>query len=233
VDRILTAYPGLEQNYGCPGKVTAVGTPVRGGFGLISRRGARQALGIGDEPLVVSFWGSLGAARMNEITAEFIKLNSLRRKFRHIHGAGSGPGGYGVMIEKLRGMGLPKLPDGIEVRPYIDDMATVMTAADLIICRAGASTLAELSASGAPAVLVPSPYVPGNHQAENARALSVRGAAEIVSERGCTAELLFGKTVALLEDADTLGRLSNSIRSLASRDAAEKIAGIIISMCKG
>ncbi|MDR2665325.1 MAG: UDP-N-acetylglucosamine--N-acetylmuramyl-(pentapeptide) pyrophosphoryl-undecaprenol N-acetylglucosamine transferase, partial [Oscillospiraceae bacterium] len=176
VDRVLTAFPDAAGAYRAPEKVAFVGTPVRGGFGELPR--ARTADGSGQLPLLVSFWGSLGAAKMNAVMAEFIAINSKSRAFRHIHATGGGEAGLAGMFDMLREHGVERLPDEVEVREYIDDMERVMSLADLVICRAGASTLAELAVSGVPALLVPSPYVANNHQEANARSVSGDGAAQ-------------------------------------------------------
>jgi UDP-N-acetylglucosamine--N-acetylmuramyl-(pentapeptide) pyrophosphoryl-undecaprenol N-acetylglucosamine transferase len=80
---------------------------------------------------------------------------------------------------------------GIDLRPYIYDMPTVMAAADLIICRAGASTVSELTAVGKAAVLIPSPYVTNNHQEKNARIIEKAGGAAVLTEEGLTGKTLF------------------------------------------
>lgn len=232
-DRILTAFSDDGGVYKNPEKVTVVGTPVRVGFGAgtpaRTRRGAGES---GEGRLLVSFWGSLGAERMNEIMAEFIEINARTRAFRHIHAAGGGERGRLELLESLRGMGVERLPDGIEVREYIDDMASVMARADLTLCRAGASTLAELAVSGAPALLVPSPYVPNNHQEANARRLSGTGAARFIAERGCTGRALYDAAAALLSDGDALESMSRAMYALAKPDAARRIAETIVSMCR-
>ncbi|MDR1298644.1 MAG: UDP-N-acetylglucosamine--N-acetylmuramyl-(pentapeptide) pyrophosphoryl-undecaprenol N-acetylglucosamine transferase [Oscillospiraceae bacterium] len=229
-DHILTAFPDDGRVYRAPEKVTVVGTPVRGGFSLPPR--ARTAGGNGRKPRLVSVWGSLGAARMNAIMAEFIAINAGTGAFRHIHSTGGGEAGLMEMLGKLRELGVERLPDEVEVREYIEDMERVMTSADLVICRAGASTLAELAVAGAPALLVPSPYVANNHQEANARRVSSEGAADFIAERDCTARAMYDTARALLADAPALARMSQAMRARAAPDAAKKIAAIIISACR-
>ena len=94
--------------------------------------------------------------------------------WRHVHGAGRD---FPWMQEELLRRGLKLGDNGVEVREYIYDMPLVMAAADLVICRAGASTISELTALGTPALMVPSPYVTNNHQEKNARALEEAGGA--------------------------------------------------------
>jgi UDP-N-acetylglucosamine--N-acetylmuramyl-(pentapeptide) pyrophosphoryl-undecaprenol N-acetylglucosamine transferase len=231
-DRVLTAFTADSWIRGAPGRAVVVGTPVRGGFATLAAARERGLSGArGGKPLLVSFWGSLGAEKMNAIMAEFIKMNSQERAFRHIHATGGGEPGRDRLLESLRGMGVGQLPGDIEVRAYIDDMASIMAAADLVLCRAGASTLAELALSAAPALLVPSPYVPNNHQEANARSVSAAGAAEVITERECTADALYGKVVSLLNDTDALQRMSAAQRARAAPGAARRIAEIVVTMC--
>ena len=102
--------------------------------------------------LIVSFWGSLGSNAMNRAMAEFLALESAKEPFYHIHGVGE------ICWKPMQqwmhddGLEITEHP-ALDVREYIYDMATVMRAADLVICRAGASTLSELTALGVPAIL--------------------------------------------------------------------------------
>lgn len=225
-DRIFTAFPGVEAAYRRPERVMFMGTPVRGGFSELTKREAREKLGIGDEKLVVSFWGSLGASRCNRCTAEAVALNERTPKYRLIHATGQDE--YAGFRELLSGLGAD--PDGLrqaDVRPYIDDMPVVMQAADLILCRAGASTLAELTATGKPAVLIPSPYVTDNHQEKNALQLVNAGAAVMLREEECTGGLLHATVERLLADEEGLRRMSSCGRAMGVPDSAERIAACV------
>ena len=228
VDRVLVSFPGLENMYRKPDRVVFTGTPVRKGFEIPPDPEA--SAGRNGKPLVVSFWGSLGAERMNEIIAEFIKLNITARRFDHIHATGKN--GAEEMKKRLVRLGAPdELPQGVEIREYIDDMPSVMAAADLVLCRAGASTIAELTIIGKPAVLVPSPYVTNNHQEENAKQLEKAGGAVMLLEKNCSGDVLFDAVTSLLRDSDRLTRMSFAQKSLASPNAAEKIVDIVLALC--
>ena len=126
---------------------------------------------------MVSFWGSLGAAGMNRQMADFLALEAAREPFHHIHGAGNSRlSDRCWRLLRQRGVDLAAHP-ALQLREYIYDMAVVMRAADLVICRAGASTISELTALGVPALMVPSPNVTNNHQEKNARVLEEHGGA--------------------------------------------------------
>ena len=163
--------------------VLVTGTPVRGDFFRLSKRDAKSRLGMDDgRPLIVSFWGSLGAEEMNRQMARFMALEAGKQPFHHIHGAGTVGSLHMKEYLSAAGVDLAKTPS-LEVREYIQDMGTVMRAADLVICRAGASTISELTALGQPAIIVPSPNVVHNHQERNARVLADAGGAVMILEK--------------------------------------------------
>lgn len=146
-DVIMVGFEDCRQHYKHPSASLSPGTPVRGDFFRLSREEARKKLCFDDEaPLVVSFWGSLGASHMNECMVDFFRREDAEGyPFRHIHAVGKG--GWEAMEQKLRELGLPK-SDRLDVRQYIYDMDVVMAAADVVLCRAGASTISELTGAG-------------------------------------------------------------------------------------
>ena len=111
----------------------------------------------------------------------------------------------------------------VEVREYIYDMAVLMRAADLVICRAGASTISELTALGAPALMVPSPYVTNNHQEKNARALEAAGGAVVLTEGECSGQALFQAACGILHDGKRMADMEKAMASIGIRDAGERI----------
>ena len=119
---------------------------------------------------------------------------------------------------------------GFEVRDYIYDMPLLMAAADLVLCRSGASTLAELTAMGKPAILVPSPNVVHNHQERNARVLEHAGAAKVLLESDATARTMLDTVTGLLRDGEALEKMSANMRSLAVAEATQEIASIVLSL---
>lgn len=230
VDKMLVAFPGTEKQYKRPERVVVVGTPVRSDFAVMTKEEAKETLKIGDKPLAVSFWGSLGASDMNEIMADFIKLNNDMGAFAHIHATGGGDEGLERMKERLEKRGVTKLDERIDIRPYINNMGTVMTAADIVLCRAGASTIAELTMMGKPCVLVPSPYVTNNHQEKNARAVEQAGGAKVILEKDCDGAVLFSTVHKLLNNEEQLEQMSIASKKLGNPRAGSMIADIILSM---
>ena len=168
---------------------------------------------------------------MNRQMVDFMALEAEKEPFHHIHGAGKN--GYPVMLELLRekGVDLADYP-ALQLREYIYDMDTVMRAADLVICRAGASTISELTALGVPALIVPSPYVTNNHQEKNARALEEAGGACVLLEKDSSGQELFRKAAAMVRDESGRQRMEEQMASLGVRDATERIYETILELTR-
>lgn len=231
-DRILVGFEESKQYYRHQDRVVVTGTPVREEFRTLDKKTAREKLGLDpDKPLVVSVWGSLGAAFMNKTMVGFIEKALGNPFFSLIHSAGKG--GYRAMLEEMdkEGIADPK-SKGMEVREYIYDMPLVMAAADLVLCRSGASTLSELCVLGKPAILVPSPNVTNNHQEKNARVLEKAGAAVLIPEAEISPDKLLGSVSLLLTRPDTLEAMSAQMKSIGVSDATERIADIVLSLVK-
>ncbi len=231
VDRIMVGFEEARANYKHPEKVFVTGTPVRLGFMSMEKAAARQSLGLDPEiPLVVSVWGSLGATEMNKTVARMISLAMGDRPFRLIHSAGKR--GIESMTACLREeLGLTGWEEaGFSVRDYIYDMSRVMAAADLVLCRSGASTLAELTALGRPALLVPSPNVVNNHQEKNARVLERAGAARVLLERDASAEVMYESIRDLLSDRERLASMGRAMAGMAVENATDEITSMVLAL---
>ena len=222
-DRIMVGFEACRQHYRHPEKVVVTGTPVREDFFALTREQAKARLGVDDgRSLIVSFWGSLGAAGMNRQMVEFLALEAAKEPFHHIHAAGGGNREVLVGSLRERGVDLEAHPS-LDLREYIYDMAVVLRAADLVICRAGASTISELTALGVPALMVPSPYVTNNHQEKNARALEAAGGAVVLVEGECTGQKLFQTACGILRDEERRQEMETAMAALGIRDAGERI----------
>ena len=232
VDLVMVGFEESRSHYDHPEKVVVTGTPVRGDFFRYTRKEARAQLGITDErPLLLSYWGSLGAAVMNERMADFIARECRSgRPFHHIHGAGRD---YQKVVDALSAAGVSLEGQGdVQVLEYIYDMPTVMAAADLVLCRAGASTISELTAIARPAVLVPSPNVTNDHQTKNARVLAQAGGAVLLPEGECSEQRLWETASDLLKDAGRRAEMARALRGMAQGDAAEKIYLALLGLLK-
>lgn len=229
VDLVMVGFPEAAEYYKDAKKVAVTGTPVRGEFFSLDRERARLELGLTDsQPLVISFWGSQGAGHMSDKTVDFVERWAAEgRRFHYVHAAGRD---YEDMTTELKRRGVSV--SGGEVRPYIDDMPVVMAAADLVICRAGASTIGELTALGKPAILVPSPFVAANHQYKNAKVLADRGGVELAEEKDCTGQSLYQSAMELLADGGRRAAMGRALRQLAAPRAAQDIYENLISLLK-
>jgi len=231
-DRIMVGFEACRQHYKNPDKIMVTGTPVRGDFFKLTKQEAKRHLGVDDgRPLIVSFWGSLGASGMNCQMADFLALEAGKEPFHHIHAAGKN--GYPQVQQLLaeKSVDLVEHP-ALQLREYIYDMAVVMRAADLVICRAGASTISELTALGVPALIVPSPYVTNNHQEKNARVLEEAGGAAVLLEKDSSGQTMFQTACAILRDTAKREEMEKAMTSLGIRDATERIYQTILEICK-
>ena len=231
-NRIMVGFEECRKHYKHPEKIVVTGTPVREDFFRLTRQEAKRELGVDDgRPLIVSFWGSLGASGMNRQMADVLALEAEKEPFHHIHGAGKN--GYPLVMKLLqeKGIDLEKHPS-LQLREYIYDMARVCRAADLVICRAGASTISELTALGIPALIVPSPYVTNNHQEKNARVLEAAGGAVVLLEKECTGQLLFKTACDILRNVEMRAAMETAMADLGICDATERIYQTILEICR-
>ncbi len=233
VDKVLIAFAESAAQYKCADRLEVVGMPVRKEFFFLSREDARRQLGIGDEPLVVSAFGSLGARAMNKCMA---KVFALEQKdgypYRHIHATGKF--GWEWMGSEAAQQGVDlAAAEQIDMREYIYDMPVVMAAADVIIGRAGAGSCNEIAASGTPAILVPSPNVAANHQEKNAKVLADLGGAVMIKESDCNERVLYDEINALLGDAGRRELMSAALKNWVIPDSAERICSIMEQLVRG
>lgn len=220
VDVVFAASAAAVDRLGAPDKTLVVGNPVRPEVFRQDRAAARKALGAGDRVVLLSFGGSLGARRINEVVADLATWHTKNRDFLHIHATGSRG------VELFRRLGLEKGFAGakqLQVKEYIQDMPRMLAAADLVISRAGALTLAELEAAGRAAILIPSPNVAENHQYYNALELEKAGAAVVVEEKDLTGEKLIELVDRLTSCPETLAEMGQKARALARPDSLDLI----------
>lgn len=230
VDKMMVAFPDVTKYYKKPENVVVTGTPVRQDFSALTKTQARAKLGIDNRPLVVSFWGSLGASVMNGYMIDFVVENCKSGAFNHIHATGGGEAGLKKLKDALNDKGIINIPSNVDLRPYIDNMGTVMTAADIVMCRAGASTIAELTMMGKASILVPSPNVTNNHQEKNALAVQKSGGAKVFLEPECNGKIMYDAVSELTADKTALKKMNECAMRLGVKDSASRIADIIISL---
>ncbi len=229
VDKVMLTVEDAKKHLEPKHEVVVTGLPVRGELLKADKEVARAELGIPDgKYLVLSFGGSLGAKPINDAMFNILLNSAESGKYCHIHSVGTNGSDF---LNKFTENGFVNGKKGtVEVREYIDNMDVCMAAADLVIGRAGASSLSEIEAMGKASVLIPSPYVAENHQFHNAMALVNRNAGFVIEEKDLNASLLKDKIDELLSDDVKLKAVEKNARAMAITDARERIAGIIFSL---
>ena len=231
VDRVMLTVEEAMQYLDKSIRYTVTGLPVRAGILTKTKAQARKELGFDNSLCILSFGGSLGAGRINETVVDLIAWHqgTSRKAINHIHGYGGM--GRDTFLPALKAKGVecehnPRL----RIQEYIDHMDTCMAAADLVICRSGASTLSELEAMGRGSILIPSPIVAGNHQYHNAMVLGNAGAAVVIEQKDLTSRRLIEAVQDFYENPVKLERLSQKAGQLAIRDTHDRIYKVISSL---
>lgn len=213
-------------------RVFAVGNPLREAFGKLEKAEARKSFGIGDDRrFLLSFGGSLGAEEVNEAVLRLMRdYTALHPEVLHVHA--SGKRDYESCKKRFAEYGLEKYDNCLLVE-YVYDMPERMTAADLLITRAGAMTLSEIALLQKAAILIPSPYVADNHQFKNANLLAKAGAAALVEETELSGNALLKATKDLLESPKKRKDMEDAVATFADRDADRKIWERVRALTKG
>lgn len=216
---VLTTYAETTKRLPGNAEKRVVGCPVAPGILTGERAAAAAKYGLDPaRPVLVAVGGSLGAARLNELTIAIAKDPG--RQFQVLHVTGPR---YEEEVRAAYGT----VPDGVVVRGYEDRMADAFAVADLLLCRSGSSTLAEVCAVGRASVLLPSPNVTDNHQEENARGLERAGAAEVVLEKTMDVPSVVARIAALMGDPDRRAAMASAARGLAKPDVASEVASLL------
>jgi UDP-N-acetylglucosamine--N-acetylmuramyl-(pentapeptide) pyrophosphoryl-undecaprenol N-acetylglucosamine transferase len=197
------------------------GVPVRPAFFHIPQKVYVQA-----SPTVLVFGGSQGARAINQaMTRSILPLVGRVPGLRVIHQTGERD--YNDVLAAYGQAGFPA-----EVHKFLNDMPAFFARADLVLCRSGASTVAEIAAAGKPAVFVPFPLAADDHQRRNAEALERAGAAVVVEETKLDEVWLVDTICALLEDPARLARMSEAARGMSHPEAAKDIAELAAKLAK-
>ncbi|MBQ6020551.1 MAG: undecaprenyldiphospho-muramoylpentapeptide beta-N-acetylglucosaminyltransferase [Clostridia bacterium] len=229
VDRVLLTSPEAEKYLECKNEPVVTGLPVRASVLNADRAAAREKLGVGNRILVFSTGGSLGAKTINNVMLGIMIAYRDVPGIRFIHGYGR----YGAFVpEKLAAAGIDEMNERYDVREYIYDMDDCLAAADIVISRAGASSVAEIEALGKAAILIPSPNVAENHQYHNAMALVKNDAAMIVEEKELTQnpDAVKEALEELLSDPQRVIAIGKNAKRMALNDAKSKICDVILSL---
>lgn len=231
VDKVMLTAEEAAKYLSAKNPPIVTGLPVRGEMLKAEKEICRAEMGIrDDQKLILSMGGSLGALTINNAMVDLISEYADNNNLYFLHAMGQ----YGLWVpEKLKEKGIDcETRKNVEIREYISDMDKCMSAADVVICRAGASSLSELQALGKASILVPSPNVAENHQYHNAMALVNKGAALIVEEKDLTKEKMKELFESLAFNDEKRETIEKNAKAMAVIDAKEKIADIIVSLAK-
>ena len=227
-DKVLLNYEEAAKHLKRAENVEIVGNPIRPRFFTQSRLASRRALGIRDgDFFILSFGGSLGSRRLNEVSLELMRSYSARTPgVKHLHATG------GAYFDEVGRAAQKEMTShrGCMILPYIDDMASAMAAADVVISRSGAMTISEICALGVASVLIPSPNVADDHQTKNAEFMRSAGAAFMIRESDLTLRSLLDAVRGLASSPDRRRALCSSAKSLARENAADLIADEILAL---
>jgi UDP-N-acetylglucosamine--N-acetylmuramyl-(pentapeptide) pyrophosphoryl-undecaprenol N-acetylglucosamine transferase len=194
------------------------GVPLRAGFGPrpYAARGSARILVLG---------GSQGAAALNErVPAAIARVQRAQQGVEVVHQAGQGKDA------EVRGAYARAGVERATVVPFIDDVARAIAEADVVVARAGAGAIAEITAVGRAAILVPFPHAAGDHQAKNAESLAAAGAAVFVRQEAADARRLADELARLLSDDAARIAMADAARALGKADAAQRVAADLLAL---
>ncbi len=228
VDRVCISFKESQKFFdsSVSHKMTVTGNPIS--ITEVGRDEARRRLGLSQNDVyVLSFGGSLGAEMVNRYVLEAMRLYTGPSGIKHTHAAGRRY--YDAVIKDAKDKGLD-VYDNIEILEYIYDMPLRMEAADIVICRAGAITLAELAYRHNAAVLIPSPNVTDNHQYKNAKVLADADAAVLMTEDELPSNALVDALRRLCGDSDARSAMQQKIAAFAKPYAASDIVDAVLEV---
>jgi UDP-N-acetylglucosamine--N-acetylmuramyl-(pentapeptide) pyrophosphoryl-undecaprenol N-acetylglucosamine transferase len=228
VDEVHITFEASARHLAHARRVVASGNPVRPSLRRLDTAEARARFGLdASRPVLFVFGGSLGAGSINRaILAGLERLADAHVQVLWQTGA----------ADLTQARAAAASHGGIVVLPFIDDMAAAYSAASLVVCRAGATSLAELSAMQMPALLIPYPHAAADHQRRNARAMEAAGAAAYLDDdeiREGDGSVLVDRVLALMCDADALAAMAARTATLARPDAARSMAEAIVRLSHG
>jgi len=219
---VCLTYPGSAGYLHPGGGAVVTGNPVRSSVLAADRSLGKAAFGVGaDETLLLVFGGSRGARHLNSAMVNLYQMLREVPHLRVVHIAG--PAEADAVRDELASSAGGSVPSWWDVREYVDAMGDLLAASDLVVCRSGATTLAELSALGKAMVLVPYPYATDDHQTRNAEPFVAAGGAVTFSDASLD-EPDFGRSLlSLLTDPERRARMASAAASLGRPHAAEAV----------
>lgn len=227
-DKVLLATEDAKKYLKRTDRCIVTGNPLRTNIPIEEKAAARKRLGLPEGFTVLSFGGSLGANKITESVAELIAWEQKTGGINHIHSYGTR--NRDIFLEALKSSGVREDKERLILKEYIDNMYTCMCAADLIISRAGAMTVTELTEIGRPSILVPFPKAAENHQYYNALTLVNENAAILIEDKDLTKARLVDEVSRLYSDRARLEVMEENAKKMRKSNAADKILSEIIDL---
>lgn len=222
---VAVTYEESARHLRHPKRAVATGNPVREEMSRASRDDSRAALGVTDgEVLVLAFGGSRGARHLNTALVGMCPRLMAVPGVSVVHVAGrTEASAVRDALSACEGFDAARW----RVHEYLDDMAGALAAADVVLARAGATSIAEISTVGRAAILVPYPYATDDHQTANAATMVEHGAAVLVRDSELDEELFGQALLGLILDAEARATMAAASRALGRPDAAERVAELV------
>lgn len=215
VDLVMLTNSDCKDKMKIKNKAVITGLPVREELISVSKSDARENLGIEDEKIVIlSVGGSLGASAINEVMEQLIIKKADDKNLVFLHSTGNRKAEF---IKNLKENNV-HLNENIRIYDYIDDMDLAMNAADVVVTRSGASSVAEIEALSKASVLIPSPYVAENHQFFNALTLEKRNGAFLIEQKNLTCDLLIEKLDVLINNKNLREEMGKNANILFNKN---------------
>lgn len=232
VEQVAVTFEDAISYFPKRARVRLTGLPVRPEILAADREAAMRKLGLKQDTfLLLSFGGSRGARTINEAMLPVIKSFAADPRIHMVHITGKMGQQAFIDAATKAGIDLDRIGN-ITIKSYVYDMQDMLAAADLVICRAGATTLAELTARGIPAILVPYPFAAENHQEFNARALEKENAALMILDRELNGVVLNNEITAFLEQPDKLSAMGAASQKMGRRQALDDIIACVDRLSK-
>ena len=224
VDRVCLSYLGSIKYFLTKGKLTVIGNPVRRDIVSANRYEALRKFNLDPSRMTIFiFGGSQGAHAINQAVLD--SLDILSENWQLLWQTGEND--FGFVSGKVKGKRIKCV-----VFPFFEDMRFAYAASDLVISRAGALTLAEITACGKPSLLIPYPFATADHQRYNAEILQKKGAAPLILQRDLTGESLTQKLFSLLSDEERLKKMAEQSKKMGRPDAASLLVNEMENLLK-
>lgn len=221
VDKVAICFDDVRKDFPTE-KIVFTGNPRAQQVAGMQNKNRLSEYGLAnDKPTVLIFGGSRGAEKINSSALEAIK------KFENVDFQVLFVTGRVHYDQIMKDAAKIDIPQNVVIKPYIPNMPEILPEIDLIVGRAGATSLAEITALGIPSILIPSPYVTADHQTRNAMSLVTKSAAKIIKEQNLNGEILAQTVIDLMKNKEQRTQMAKNAEAMGVRDAADRLYNVI------